>query len=428
LVALRQRFVTRANSTPGRLTILLAALTALGVLTGLAAVVGASQRSGLVNSVASDSGPVAVQAQQLYRSLSDADATAAAAFLLGGAEPADLRQRYQNDIAAASASLVPDTATTERGQRQLAEIATWLPVYTGLVETARVYNRQNLPVGSAYLREASGVMRERLLPAASGLYQIETERLAGNRAGASQVPWVAIPLILLMLAGLVVAQIYLVQRTRRLLNVGLVVATAAGVVLLLWVTVSWIAVAANLAASDRDGSAQVEVIARARTAALQARADEALTLVARGSGGAFEQDYAAKMTSLAGDDGRGGLLSDARRRATDPTVRDALAQATAAVADWRLAHQQLRYLDDAGQYPEAVTRAVGGAKGGATPAFNRADEQLSKAIVAANETFTDRADRARADLVGTGLGWVLLTLIMVAGVVIGLQQRIAEYR
>jgi hypothetical protein len=425
---IRAELARRAASTPGRLTVLMAVLALLGLLTGVAAVVGSAQRSALVDAVANRSGPLAVQVQQLYRSLSDADATAAAAFLSSGAEPAALRERYQADIAAASAALAAVTVTNERQRAQVATIAASLPVYTGLVETARSYNRLNLPVGAAYLREASGLMRQQLLPAAKTLYGIETGSLAADRAGAAEFPWVTVPLILVMLAGLIVAQVYLVRRTRRLVNVGLAAATAAGLVFLAWVTVSWVGAAAELGSSNRDGSAQLETIAQARIAALQARADEALTLVARGSGGAFEQDFTRNMAALAGDDGRGGLLAVARGRATDPAVRGALAAATTAVSDWRKVHAQLRERDDGGHYPDAVKLAIGGESTTAASAFNRLDGQLATAIASASKTFDERAGAAGGALTATGVGWVILALMIVTGLVLGLQQRIAEYR
>src|SRR5262249_53664527 len=136
----------------------------LGVLAGVAAVVGVEQRAGRVDQIRTESGPLTVSAQQLYRSLSDADATAAAALLSGGVEPADLRARYEQDIAAASDALTAAGAARGADHEAVAQIAQALPVYTGLVETARTNNRLNLPVGAAYLREASGLMRDRLLP------------------------------------------------------------------------------------------------------------------------------------------------------------------------------------------------------------------------------------------------------------------------
>ena len=83
----RDRIRTRLETTPGRLNVYLIVLVVLGVLAGLSAVVGAAQRTDRIDSVVNRSGPLAVQAQHLYRALSDADATAAAAFLSSAAEP-----------------------------------------------------------------------------------------------------------------------------------------------------------------------------------------------------------------------------------------------------------------------------------------------------------------------------------------------------
>src|SRR2546430_3404790 len=279
------RVAARARSTPGRLTALMLLLAVLGLLAGIAGVVGVMQRSARVDGVRTGSGPLTVQAQQLYRSLSDADATVAAAFLSSGIEPAALRQRYQDDIAAASAALSAVTAGAGTDRDSVARLAAQLPVYTGLIDTARTYNRLGRPLGAAYLREASGLMRSELLPAAQSLYASETRQLRADRTGGAAFPWLAVPLLLLTIAGLVWAQRYLTRRTHRLLNVGLVAATFLAVVMLGWTTVSWAAVQNHLDAGRRTGSEQVDLLGQPPIAALTAGADEALTLVARGSGG-----------------------------------------------------------------------------------------------------------------------------------------------
>jgi hypothetical protein len=417
---IRQWLAARAATTPGRLTLYMVVIGLLAALAGLAAVVGTSQRASLVGSVAGRSGPQVVQTQQLYRSLSDADATAASAFLSSGVEPPALRERYLADIAAASDALAAAAQTSHSDV--IARLAADLPVYTGLVETARTYNRLNLPLAGAYLREASGLMRERLLPAAQELYTQQAQLLDADRSGASGLPWLAILLLLATLAGLAVAQLYLIRRTRRLVNVGLAAATGAALLALIWVGASWIGVSVNLAASHRDGSEQVAVVAQARIAALQARADEALTLVARGSGASFEKDFGTNMTELTSS------LEQARSGATSPAVRDALAQAKSTVEQWRTAHQNLRKLDDTGQYPEAVTIAVGSGDASAASLFNRVDAALATAIADANTTFTDRAEGADNALTGAAVGLTLLTLVVLAGLVVGLQTRIGEYR
>src|SRR2546430_8195005 len=423
------RIAARARSTPGRLTALMVLLALLGLLAGIASVVGIMQRSALVDGVRNGSGPLAIQAQQLYRSLSDADATAASAFLSNGVEPAALRERYQNDIAAASAALAAVTAGGGTDEpAALRQVSTQLPVYTGLVDTARAYSRLAKPLGAAYLREASGLMREQLLPAAKALYLSENTRLGIDIDGGAEFPWLAIPLLVITIAGLVLAQRYLSRRTHRLLNVGLVVATGAAVLMLGWITLSLGTVYSHLDAGRQRGSSQVDFIARVRIAALTARADEALTLVARGSGSAFDKGFDDSMREVAGDDGVSGELTEIRDSTPDPAVHDVLETARTDAKTWYDAHRKLRVEDNGGNYNGAVKLAIGDDPASAASAFNRLDSDLAKGIATASATF-DREARGAADGFAVAApGLVVLTLLMLVGLVAGFQQRIAEYR
>ncbi len=102
-----------------------------------------------------------VQAKNLYTSLSDANATVATGLLSGGLEPATSRQRYQRDLVVASdalSALTREAGTAATARAALGTIADQLPVYSGLVETARANNRLGFPIGAAYLRQAASAM------------------------------------------------------------------------------------------------------------------------------------------------------------------------------------------------------------------------------------------------------------------------------
>src|SRR4051794_4605449 len=181
-----------ASSTPGKLFLVGVGLVVLALLTGVAGAISMQQKQDTIDSLLEHREPVAAASQQIYRSLSDADATAASAFLAGGTMPPALRDRYSLDIATAGANLAKasaDVSGVAEAERQVDELSQQLPVYTGLVETARAYNRQGYPAGAAYLREASGLMRAKLLPAAQELYEIDSARLAAAQDDASSVPW-----------------------------------------------------------------------------------------------------------------------------------------------------------------------------------------------------------------------------------------------
>ncbi|MBM0239138.1 hypothetical protein JNW88_21985 [Micromonospora sp. ATA32] len=191
LAGLRGRMVGGLRDTPRRLAAVLAGLVALGFVVGVVGFTGVRQRADLIDGVTSRSGTLVVAAQDLYRALSDADATAASAFLSGGVEPAAQRDRYQNDVAEAAAALAVIAAgRSGDGARDgaVGVIAAELPVYTGLIETARAYNRQGLPVGAAYLREASGLMRQRMLRPPSSSTSRSPRSWTGRAAAAPGSP------------------------------------------------------------------------------------------------------------------------------------------------------------------------------------------------------------------------------------------------
>lgn len=420
----RSRWTGRWSTTPGRLTVSMIVLFLLTLCFGIAGATGAARRTALVGSVRTDSGPLVIAAESLYRSLSDADATAASAFLSAGAEPPALRTRYLNDIHTATVNLT--TVSTSRADTEAVQnLAAGLPVYAGLVETARADNRLGLPLGAAYLREASGQMRTVLLPAAKALYDAQARQLNGDRGGAAGFPWLAIPLGLIALVGLVRAQLLMTRRTHRVLSPGLLSATVVVVIAVVWLAASWTASAIHLHSSNANGSSRVEVLADARIDALRARADEALTLVARGNDPSFDSDYTAMMADLSGPQGR---LRQALAASTDSTVRADVNTAIAALSRWQAEDKQMRAADAVGRYPDAVAVTIGPGGTDAPALFTAVDNALGHGIDAANQQFQTQSAGAASDLRGLTLEVSVLTLIALAGIVVGFQRRIAEYR
>jgi hypothetical protein len=415
---------SRWRSTPGRMTGNLVVLFVLALAFGIAGTVGGIQRGNQVGSVRTGSGPLTVQAQSLYRALSDADSTEASAFLAAGAEPPVLRSRYLGDIATASAAL---TALSASGSDTpaLRSLSVGLPIYTGLVETARADNRLGLPVGAAYLREASGQMRTVLLRAAKTLYDDERAQLASDRNDGGGFPWIAIPLGAIVLILLIRAQQAMTRRTKRILNPGLVAATLTVVIAIGWITVSWAVDADHLHSSRADGSDRVNVLVNARIDALRARADEALTLVARGNDASFDADFKAMMTDLTGDR---GLLQQAASAPVAPGLRADVEAAATDLKAWQAENTAMRATNDKGDYPGAVASVIGPDATDAPTLFARVDNDLDRGIEAANKEFAVQAKDAATALGGLAIGVGALIIVALAGLTVGFQRRIAEYR
>jgi hypothetical protein len=372
--------------------------------------------------------PLSLDAQQIYRSLSAADATEAAAFLSGGLEPLSLRARYLADITRAARLL--EAATAAAGQSaagsSLATLSAGLPHYAGLVETARANNRLGLPLGAAYLREASGFMRATLLPAARNLSAQEDAQLAAADQQATGVPYAALAVALIAALLLLAGQRWLARRTNRIVNPGLLVASLAFLASLIWLVTALTVARTHLIAARDHGSAPVEALARAETAALQAHADESLTLIDRSGDDSYQADFVSLQKRLG--PGPGTLLTDAAAAAQGSRGEPQAAAAVREAPAWFAAHRQVRSLDDTGNYAAAVHSALGAGPADSGYRFGRLDTDLTGAIAADQASFRSAARQGRDDLAGLEAGVIAASLVMVAGCAWGISRRLAEYR
>jgi hypothetical protein len=415
---------------PGKLRVAQVVLVMGVALAGAVAVYAAIAQVNTTVDIAEHIEPLNHNVTTLYRSLADADATVAAGYLSGGVEPTEMQIRYGRDIVAATTNLA-QAGTQTGGElvtgKRIADITTELPIYTGLVERARVNNRQGLAVGVAYLRRASDQMQDSILPAAEELQRRQAARLDDAYHRVGSVLYIALAACLVSLAGLIWAQVFLFQRTHRVFNVGLVAASVAVLAGLVWWTVAGMVSANSLARALGHSRSVSDALAPAQIAALRARAVESLELVTR-TAGPNEPDFDAEMQLLDRDNGAGGALGAARQFATDQQGEALVQAALADARDYAVAHREVRRLDDAGDYPKAVAAAVQTNQAGAAAAFDRLDLALTAAVGHEREVFTSEIGRAHRSLTGLSIGTGVLTFVAVVGVALGVRQRLEEYR
>ena len=415
-------------TTPGRLGLLLAGLVLLSLAWGLLAALTAEQHASAAADVVAVSEPLSLDAEQIYQSLSDADATAANAFLSGALEPTAARQRYNSDIAqaaihieAASALVGAQSADSATGA-DLATLSAGLPVYTGEVETARADNRIGLPLGAAYLREASALLRGTLLPAASDIYTRQRGRLTSASAQATGLPLMVVAIVIGLVIGFVLVRSWrwLTRRTHRRVNYGLLVAAVAGLISLVWLAGAFAIGRAEMLHALQQGSAPAEAFARADVAALQAHADESLTLIDDAGDDIYQKDFIIQQQRLG--PGPGTLLA----ALTVPAGSGVSVSAIAGDAQaWYRAHAALRAQDDAGFHLAADQSAL---TGDAATRFAALSTELSKGITVDQAVFTAKARSGREAFTGLAAGMIVASLAMAAGSAWGLNRRLAEYR
>ena len=419
-------------TTPGRLWLLLIGLVALSLAWGALSAFTALHYSSAASSVVNSREQLSLAAQQIYSRLSDADDAAATAFLTTGPEPAGTRQRYLADIAVASGTIESATAQVGDGSgpaaRDLAALATGLPTYTQEMGNADADNRLALPLGAAYLREASGLMRATLLGKARDLYAVENANLSDTSAEATGLPLIVVTLV----AGLVLCYLllraarWLRGRTNRVLNAGLVAAGVFLVVSLAWLAAAYLGARGDLMDARARGSATVEAVAQVGIAAQDAHADESLTLIDNTGDDGYQADYQAQEKVLG--PGPGTLLTAAATAAAGtpagPSVQAAVTDARA----WFTAHAKVRSDDDNGKHQAAVTSALGAQPGDAGAAFTRLSSDLSAAINSDQTVFDSTARSASSAYGGLEAVTVATALLMAAACAWGLSRRLAEYR
>jgi hypothetical protein len=419
-----------AMTTPAKLRATRAAVVLACLLWGVAAVSAVSIRGDATHEIATRIEPLSADATELYRSLADADATVVSGFLAGGLEPDELRLRYEDDVERAGVTLA--SAGAQAAERRLtldriSDITAALPVYTGLVEQARANNRQGLPVAVAYLRRASDLMQSTILPGAEAIQRDEAERLDEEFERAGSVPFLPLLLSVATLAGLGVAQVFVARRSHRVFNIGLLAATAAVLIGLVWSTIALALTYRRLESARQHSQAVTDALGPAQIAALQGRASESLALVGRDTT-AYEEAFASRAQRLARADGAGGALGAARRFASDEAGRARVESAVAATRTWLAAHEQLRAFSDNGQYAEAVRFAIGSDPAGSTVAFNQLDASLADAVAYERSAFAADIARARGALTGLVVGTGLLAAVAAAGATWGIAERLQEYR
>lgn len=423
-----------AGTTPGRLVVIMLAMILACALTGWYSSSALSTRSETLATLIDRTEPLAESAEVLYSSLSVADAAANSAFISGGRESTQLRHQYADAVASAGTALVasadaapPGEETTDGDQpairSDLALLATQIPVYTGLIETARTNNRLGNPVGSAYLVQASSLMQDQILPAAKRLYDQRSTAISEPQRTLTVPPWgvyVALAGTILMLA--LVAR-YLALRTRRHFNIGLILALASLVVGTLWLLVTGLTSVAAANTAKNGGADPLHELTSMRILTQQARSVETLSLVRRTAPAQLDQDFTGSIDRIT-------AMADTliAQNPDAAEITEPLEKTKGALHQWAEAHSGVTDELTSGDFAAAVDQTIGTSESSTATGYTAVNDSLLRAIADTRATFRDKIHTAQQLLGFTGSGIGLLCALAALSVVGGLIPRIREYR
>jgi hypothetical protein len=301
-------------------------------------------------------------------------------------------------------------------------VSTLLSQYTGLVEQARANNRQGFPVGAAYQRQANALVNSGgggndVLAVLRGVEASQRRTVndqlgAAHRAGA----WILLA-GLSLLAVLAAVLLWMSWRFRRTINVPL--AIAAGVVAVVLAYGGSRQSSAIRAADEAVGGSlqRADRVAQARSAAFDARSSEALTLINRGNGAAYEQRW--QESSAVVREALGERLCD-----PDGCLSD-LYEAYAT------AHAGVRALDDGGDWEQAVLASLGRAgsdNDNAAATFAEFADASTTRLDGDVAQLTEGLAAARRRMSGLQVLAVLAGVAAAALAAAGVGARLREYR
>jgi CHASE3 domain sensor protein len=434
----RARYLSSSTPARYRSASVLAALVLFAML--LAAATTAAALDNRASRVHDRSGPVLVATQQLYSSLAEADAAAAAVQLSGRTEDREQRRFYEQALERSTqqlervAALIGDDTDAHAAVQ---DIAAQLTRYGGLVEQARAENRLGAATANATLSSALALMRSGIGADVSRLTALTETRFDDDAARGTTRLVVTGVIVVATLAGLLALQRFMTRRSRRLVNLPSAVATLLVIGLGVWLVGAEWREHGDLTDARDKGYDAIVLSSQIQGTAYRAKADESLTLL--GAAGSSFADFDTSANALASVPitdsvveavrngavpSSAGLLFDAARLADSPRERAAAAET---LVRWQ------RYRDANTAIRSAATKGdTAGAAALATTEGNRAFNGVNLSVESLLQDNTEQFSRGLASaqdrLRGLPIATIVVPLIALVLLLWGVQLRIREYR
>jgi len=418
-------------TTPAKLRLLGVVLVLLSLAWGALGGWTVSQHSSAASDVVHVEQPLTLAAQQMYESVSDADVTATTTFLSGPQPPLAPLQRYRADIAQAAADLARLKAAAQGDQpltTALSDFSAGLPAYTSYVAQAQTEYALGYPLtGGSFMQVASEQAHVVLLPAARTIYTLQDAALRAASGQATSLPPLIAAAVLALITGFVLyrTQRWLARRTHRILNWGLLTASAA-----LIISVGWLAITFSVARSDLvhgigSGSSPAGTLAQASIDVQQIRGDAVLNLISRTGSTSFQQNFQSVRDQIG--PGPGTLLTVAASSSSGRAA-NRIGAASADATAWYAANDQVYRLDLASAYADETKLVIGTGPGSSAAGFDQLESDIRGAIDDDLSTFQSSAT-AGANAFGPLEGVVIVAaLLMAGGCALGVERRLREYQ
>jgi CHASE3 domain sensor protein len=369
----------------------------ISLLLLVVSIYGVSSQRQTIKTVGTDAAPSVLTAQQLQDSFADMDASLANELLL---KPGDNQQALADFdknrkkiadrlVAAAKNITYPEEEKIVQGLQLNAS------AYLLKLQEARDTHKRGDAVSTLSIyQSAANLMDRDIIPQAEKLSQVNSQELEKTYAQQSFTNGgigLLIAIVgLVQIAILVIIQIFLYQRMRRILNLPLLGATAIAIIFLGYTISSFVGATSNLKIAKVDAFDSLHALRRMRALSYKANGDESRYLLDRSNAAQHEQsfnDKIAKIITIPPTQSNDSIIANATQKRTTPDItglfasefnnltfrgeRELAIDAFRAFNDYLKIDKQIRQLYTSGKINEAIALCIGNKPGESNWAFDR---------------------------------------------------------
>jgi hypothetical protein len=435
---------TIAWPTPRRLR---AYQIAIWVFAGLLFLMGEGtlgRARGAMKTIGRDSAPSIIAAQEIGSALVDLDANAANYLVGTASQRADAIRTYEARRVQATSRLVDAAQNITYGDAEKVPIHTMLEElgrYFELFAEARYRHDAGDEKGSLEVyRNATNLMHTKIVVAANQLDRANRTYMddvyAEQKRASQGAEGLAVALGGALLMALVMAQLFLLRKMRRLLNPALAAATVIAFGFIVYLVNAFGDARSDLKIAKEDAFESIHALWKARAIAYDANGDESRYLLDRAHADDYQAAFDARVhdlttTPAAKTAGRAGsfqgLFADELGNITFPGEREAAEQMIARYAEYYEIDRRIRQLEKMGNHAAAVELCIGSLSNESNAAFGRFDDALMNVVKINRDEFDDAI--ARGDAALGRAEWLDPVIVIAIALLswLGLRARIREY-
>jgi hypothetical protein len=414
---------------------------------------GVNSQRKAIETVGKDSAPSILTAQQLQDSFADLDASLANELLLKPGEERQVLADFDKNRKKIADRLVAAAKNITYPEEEviIQKLQLNIGAYLLKLQETRDAHKRGDAIGTLNLyQSAASLMDANIIPQAAALNDVNYQQLKisyENQGVSNGLITLLIALLGLVQIGiLVMIQIFLARRMRRILNLPLLGATAIAVVWLGYTLSAFGGATADLKTAKEDAFDSLHSLRKMRSVSYKANGDESRYLLDRTNSARHQKSFNEKVASIVmlppnqsidsiiantkqgkSTPGLTGFFADELNNITFAGERELAIETLSAFNDYLAIDKKIRQLYQSGKVAEAISLCIGNKQGESNWAFDRYKDLHTK-LMDLNKAEFDRnievGNHRLADfevIAAVALGSIAIFTL------VGLRPRLIEY-